>query len=399
MQPTRAPQQRHAVVREEYRRVVLAAITRSGPTTKAELVARTGMSRPTIAALVDELCGERLVAEIGHARPTGGRAAAQFAVNALAAVAIGIDLGATKLAGALADLDGRILVEQVVPTPRAAGAPALAAVVDLARGLVDAAQLEWSAVAQVAVGVPFSVAADGVITNGSNIAGLEGVNVRSYLGERLETGLAVENDVNQAAFGELEQGIGRTVASFAFVAVGTGLGAGIVADGQLLRGTRGAAGELAYLPMIGDRRRTGRGGVQLEAAVTQRGYRGALRAELGAGAASAVSPRSTIGEILDAAGAGDRVAQRVVDDRAAIFADALIALAAIADPEVVVLGGGVGSHPVLVDATARAVDRRSPWPLPVSASLLGPRAGLLGGIGIAVRDARAGLDLPLGPPR
>ena len=353
------------------------------------------MSRPTVATLIDALSDERLVTGIGRAQPTGGRAAVQFGVNPLAAVAIGIDLGATKIAGALADLDGRILVEHIVPTPNRAGVSVLDAVVSLAHLLAAEAEFEWSAVAHVAFGVPFSVAEDGVITNGSNLTGLDGINLMETLRGLLDVPMTIDNDVNQAALGELRSGLGRETRSFVFVAVGTGLGAGIVVDGRLLRGTRGAAGELAYMPMIGESRRRRRG-TPLEAAVTQRGYRDALRRELEAAPDTKLTAKSSVPDVLDAAGSGDPVAQRIVADRASILADTIIALSAVVDPQLIVLGGGIGSHPILVSATAHAVSRLAPWPLPVVASALGPRAGLLGGLALAVAEARSSLGLSSG---
>ena len=149
----------------------------------------------------------------------------------------------------------------------------------------------------------------------------------------------VENDVDAAAVAERDHGHGRDVSTFAFVSVGTGIGMGLILDGKLHRGAHGAAGEIAFLPLADgqldprDARRRG----ALESAASSAAV---VRAARQAGARFR-SARS----VFAAAAEGDARAREVVAGEAAIVARALAAIVAVVDPELIVLGGGIGRAP------------------------------------------------------
>jgi predicted NBD/HSP70 family sugar kinase len=178
--------------------------------------------------------------------------------------------------------------------------------------------------------------------------------------------LMIENDVDAAALAEQTHGHGRMVDSFAFVSVGTGIGLGLVLDGKLRRGVHGAAGEIAYLPLEGgdvdqdDVRR--RGG--LEAAASAAGIVAAARR---AGLARAASAR----HVFEAAKRGDARARAVVAAEALLLARAICSIVAITDPDLVVLGGGIGQADGLVDAVRVELDRIAPVPTELRVSALG----------------------------
>ncbi len=178
--------------------------------------------------------------------------------------------------------------------------------------------------------------------------------------------LMIENDVDAAALAERAHGHGRDVDSFAFVSVGTGVGMGLVLDGKLRRGAHGAAGEIAYLPLetadadAADVRR--RGG--LEAAASAAGIVHAARQ---AGMSRATSAR----QVFQAAARGDARAQRVVLAEAVHIARAICSIVAMIDPDLVVLGGGIGKAAGLVDAVRTELDRLAPVPTEVRVTALG----------------------------
>ena len=151
----------------------------------------------------------------------------------------------------------------------------------------------------------------------------------------------VENDIDAAAVAEREHGHGRDVATFAFVSIGTGIGMGLVIDGRLHRGVHGVAGEIAFMPIsegpgvaAEDVRRRG----ALEAAGSASAV---VRAARRAGMRGPVSAR----RVFQAAAAGDERAAAVVSAEAQLVAKAICAIITVVDPELVVLGGGIGQAP------------------------------------------------------
>ena len=192
------------------------------------------------------------------------------------------------------------------------------------------------------------------------------VRLREVFGQAL----VVENDVDAAALAERAHGHGREVDSFAFVHVGTGIGMGLVIGDQLFRGAHGVAGEIAYMPMTGghggdaaDARKRG----ALEAAASAPAV---VRAARRAGMRGQVSAR----RVFTAAARGDERAAAVVAEEAALVARLLCAVVTIVDPELIVLGGGVGQAPGFAEAVTAELRPIAPVMPDVRVSALGTDA-------------------------
>jgi predicted NBD/HSP70 family sugar kinase len=167
-----------------------------------------------------------------------------------------------------------------------------------------------------------------------------------------------------------------------FIAIGAGIGMGIIIDDELVRGAHGAAGEIGYLPLAGDpfdpRHR----------------LHGGLEDEIGA-AAIVAAWRETDGpapasaeEVFERARAGDRAAGRIVDHVARHLGVAIATICAVIDPELVVLGGGIGCNALLIAPVRAAAAALFPLTVRVETSMLGEKAALQGAIAIALREAR-----------
>jgi predicted NBD/HSP70 family sugar kinase len=183
--------------------------------------------------------------------------------------------------------------------------------------------------------------------------------------------------------------VAKGCSTFAVLALGTGVGLGLVVGGELVTGSRGAAGEIAYLPLGRDphtpeARRRG----ALELATSGSGIRALLAAELDGAAdgSTVLTKESSAREVFDVA-VSDPVAQAVVARHAETVALAILTVAAIIDPEVVVLAGGIGSNPILLPHVRRALHEVAPFPIRVEASSLGTRAGIVGALALARRVA------------
>jgi predicted NBD/HSP70 family sugar kinase len=316
--------------------------------------------------------------EDGQVQGSVGRSAVTYALRPDAAFVLGIDLGGTKLHIALADLQGEIVAEAVEPTAQDGGAAVVAQIGRMADALTARAGVSQERLRGAVMGSPGMVdPASGAIVIAPNIAGLDTLDVRSALRARLGVDVAIENDVNLAAIGEHWRGNSREVRSFAFIAVGTGIGMGIFADGHLIRGARGAAGEIAYLPLGGDPYDAR--GLRLGTLETSAASAGIAARYAGLGG----EPGATVREIFDALG-NDEAARLTLDEVGRVIATAILAVHSVLDPEIIIMGGSIGARPELKQRIEAHLLRCMRQPVRIELSALGTRATLLGAIGGAI---------------
>lgn len=380
---------RHALVRQLNEQAVLDAIFRHGPVSRVDVARLTGLSKPTVSGLVAHLERAGLVRANGRSRSGVGRAAVLYEIEPLAGVVVGIDLGGSKVRGALADLHGEILAERVERTTRRGGRAVLDQVGALARGLATEAGIPWRSVRQLVLACPgvYDAWADR-LSLAFNLPGIDRIPVARTLRDSLGVRVTIDNDVTVAAMGERWRGLGTTVEHFVFAAVGTGVGLGIVLGGEPWRGAHGAAGEIAYLPVGGDpaavaNRRRG----TLEEAASASGIRRSW-SQLVTSHGGQRSRRAPIARIFQAAADGDPVALAAVDREARLLAEAILAVVAVLDPELVVLGGGIGSNPVLLEPVRRHAAQLLPTTVPIERSALGERAAVFGAVHMGLRALR-----------
>src|SRR5581483_607506 len=160
------------------------------------------------------------------------------------------DLGGTKLAAALADAQGRIVAELTEPTDQRGAAYVAEQIAACAVKLAQTVGIEVTRAYPVMVGIPGAIdPRTGRVSLTPNIPGLEDFDVLGYLRDRFGPDVAIENDVNLAMLGEHAVGCASRCRNAAFLALGTGTGLGLLIDNKLFRGARGAAGEIADLPI------------------------------------------------------------------------------------------------------------------------------------------------------
>jgi predicted NBD/HSP70 family sugar kinase len=338
---------------------VLAEIRRAAPISRAEIARRTGISKPTVSLALQTLLDAGLVRETGPRPDRPHYGAVYYALRTEAALVAGFDLGARFLRGAVCDLGGAVRARHDVATP-----PALDGFATLRDALV--AGLPRDRLVQAVVAVPAVVSDDGAsLSLAAEVPALASGDVRSELEQRLELPVTLENDVNLAALGEQWRGVAHGVDDFAFLSIGTGLGAAVVLDGKLRRGRHGAAGELD-----------------------------AFRAERVddvdpcAPALAAYAGTDDLRALFAAARAGDAAARAVADEAARRIALHVVPLAATLDVPLVVLGGGIGSNGDLLLGRIRAL--LAEWlayPPRVECSSLGDAAVLTGALAAGLATA------------
>jgi predicted NBD/HSP70 family sugar kinase len=382
-------------------RTVLETIRSAAPISRAEISRRVGISKPTVSLALRSLLEAELVREAGGDERRGRYGATLFEAVPEARLVLGLDMGARFLRGAICDLHGDIRARQDVETAGADALDLLDAAVELRRQLIDASELPSDSLDGAVIGVPGVVDPDGgVIRLAANIPGLEGLAIGRELGGRLGMTVSVQNDINLAAVGERWRGVGRGVEDFAFVSVGTGLGAGLIVGGELVAGHRGAAGEIDFA--LGEDERNDPCAAALSAfaaeAAASGGPDGAQPDAAQPDAVQPVADRSGVGTMLEppyavpaifgAARAGDPLAEEVVAEAARRIAVQVAPISAVLAVELIVLGGGVGANGDLLLAPIRAdLARRLPFPPRVEVSMLGDAAVLTGALAVGLTTA------------
>lgn len=297
---------------------------------------------------------------------------------------IGLDLGGTKLRGAIGNAAGDILVEFDEPTANDAKDATLSQMADMARSLAARAGIPLETVEHVAVGVPGIVGPDGGVALSPNVSFDRNTPLAATLSRMLGVATSVDNDGNLSAFGEYTAGRGRDrgTHSLAFLAIGTGIGMGLIVDGHLLHGNSGGAGEIALLPFGADPFSSARRhpGGAYEASVGSDGIRRAY--------AQASGTDLEVREIFDRAQAGDAAATTVIADVTRNIALGVATVIALLDPGVVVVGGGIGARPGFAEAIGALTAQLVSTPCAVVPSALGDRAGVVGAVRFACREAR-----------
>ncbi|MBC2771567.1 ROK family protein [Rhizobium sp. AQ_MP] len=296
------------------------------------------------------------------------------------AAVVGIDLGGTKILAGIADLEGKVLATLREETAHGPGAPVLDQMAALVGNLAIKAGLDVASVCRVVIGVPSAVSPKtGLASLSPNLALPEDRPLAELMSDRLRLPVDVENDVNLAAFGEAVAGAGRGLDNVAFLSFGTGVGLGLVVDGRMLRGAFGRAGEIAYLPTGSDVHRR-----------APRSENGLFEDEVGT--RGVVSRNPDIGgvrELFERAEAGDATAREAIDDLARRGSVGLASVHALIDPEVTVIGGGIGSQPWFFERIRHHLAPLLPFDCHLEPSRHGAEAGMLGAVLNAVhRETR-----------
>ncbi len=216
--------------------------------TRAELVALTGLARSTVAQRMDALLAQRLVIPAGASASTGGRPPKTFAFNRNAGVVLAADLGATHSRVAVTDLAGDVTVETRADIPIADGPePVMSWLEETFDALLAEIEQSHADVRGIGVGIPGPVEfATGTPVAPPIMPGWDGYGVATRLRERYGATVLVDNDVNIMALGEY-WARWRDTAHLLFVKVGTGIGCGVITDGRIHRGAQGAAGDIGHI--------------------------------------------------------------------------------------------------------------------------------------------------------
>lgn len=372
-------------------RELLRLLRRHSPCSRADLVRASGLTAPTVSAGIAALHRRGLVEFIGSGSSNGGRPPRMVQFNARHGFVFGVDIGGTNVRAELADLNG----SSVGRWSALLGADRSPAVITDIISKGTAHLLQQHAVSPkrilgLAVGAPGITDVNaGIVRAAPNLTGWDNVPLRQMCEQKTGMRTVVENDVNLAALGESWRGTAEGERNFIFIAIGSGLGGGIVVDGKLHRGVDWSAGELGYLLVPG-----------LSRQPLDMNTLGALENEIGGVAierewqqmsrgaeASQSSLRAT--EVFDRALTKDVQAIQMLNHVAELLSLAIINVSVVLNMSLVVLGGSVGCHPALVEAVQKSLDAHHFSKPGVVVSSLGVDAQLYGAIWLALQSAEA----------
>lgn len=353
-------------------------LLRAEPRTRAQLVAITGQARSTIAARLDTLSDLGLIGQIGERSAVMGRPAASFFFRPDSGAVLAIDIGASHVRVALTDLSVHVLAERHLALSVDRGPEVvLSRVVEVCWELIVEAGIEANRLKGIGIGVPGPVThSTGRPSSPPIMPGWDGFDIVQRLRTAFAVPVYVENDANIMALGEHAHAW-KDVADLLYVKFATGVGLGIILDGQIRRGAQGSAGDIGHVRVPGG-----------PPNLCHCGGTGCLEAVIGVPAlldqlAKAGLTATSGADLVALVRSGDKTAIQVMRDAGRTAGEVLAGVVSLLNPSVIAVGGILAqAHEQLIAGIRESVYAKS-LPLAtqnllITASIAGPRAGIIG---------------------
>ncbi len=379
---------------------IVLALRKHSQLSRTDIAEITGYSRAKITGVVARMVEQGILHEVGEGASTGGRRPRLLKFNRDFGYFVGVDMGATSLHIALADFNGDILSQNTEPIDVRDGPDVVLGAVDqIITRLLEQHNIPGSKLYGIGIDVPGPVDFNaGVLIVPPIMPGWEAYPIREYFRNSYPSAvITVDNDVNVMALGELRAGAGVDVDNFILVKIGTGIGSGIVARGEIYRGSSGCAGDIGHI--TADRNgpvcHCGNiGCLEAMAAGPPIAMRAMNAANAGKSSILSTMMDKNAGQLRAehvgmAAQEGDPAASEIIQDSGRMVGEVLAGLVNFFNPSLILISGGV-SHlgDQLLVAIRRAVLHRS---LPLSTrhlridfSPMDDAAGITGAISLAL---------------
>jgi glucokinase len=362
---------------------ILELIRHDGPISRSQIAARLHLSLPAVRRFTDDLSVSGWIYDVEGKALSGGRKYTRLGFSGSDHLVVGIDLGGTKIYGALVDFDGKILYEMNYEHHQSQAEESLGVVCHVIDELLGVAAQGDVPVHGIGIGVPgITIPETGVVSLAPALD-WQGFPLRQRLNERYPYTVIVENDVNLAALGEAWFGRkDRVEKSLVLIAIGTGIGAGVIINGSIYAGTHNMAGEIGYLLL--DRNHLGHeypGFGAFEQVASGTGIadraRGIFSDQIDSKAKDAVNAEF----VFASARRHEKWAETVLADTIDYLAQAVAAVTLLYDPEVILLGGGVSrSADLLIEPILKRLKGTIPILPTLRVSQLGFRGAVLGAV-------------------
>ncbi|WP_154605083.1 ROK family transcriptional regulator [Arthrobacter sp. AQ5-05] len=319
-------------LRHRNQRRLTEQLLKGGPATQADLARSTGLSTATVSNIVKSMAAADLVTLTPVT--SSGRRAMSVRYNGDGAIAAGIDFGRTHVRVVLANTGYHVVAEKEIPLPMGhRAAEGIAAAADLLEKLMAEATVSRAQLIGAGAGIPGPIDnRNGKVIRGAILPEWVGINLHRELEDALKMPVFVDNDANLGALAQLTWGDQGGVRNLVFVKIGSGIGAGIVLNGELFHGSFGVTGEIGHVT------------IDEHGTICRCGNRGCL--ETVSSTAVMVEQLSrgrkvpiSTADILSQAAAGDPATLRIIDDAGTAVGRALANVANLISPSVIVIGG------------------------------------------------------------
>jgi glucokinase len=360
------------IMKKINRSLILDTVRSHQPISRAQIAQKLKLSRSTVSSIVEDLLVKKLVVELGYGNSTseGGRRGLELGFNPKSAYGIGVDIGGTKILVVITDLDGCIELKERFQTTSD-----MKEIVEMIKQSIQKAGLSENDIIAMGVGVPGFTSKEGIVVDAPALKWTN-VDLKSSLREHFRFPIFINNDVNCAALGERWLGSGKNSNDLFFIAIGTGVGSAIVANGELVQGYDRKAGEIGYNISENDIN---------EGKENHLGEFGVFENKVSGSAL--VKYRSSPDQLFIEYANGDKAASEIIENFILQLSITITNVVHLLNPEIVLIGGGVSeSMGVVIDKIQQTVDRLTPIKTKIELATLGGDAGGLGAIAFAFKE-------------
>ena len=376
---------------------ILRTIREQGPLSRAKIAKALQLNPSTVTRIVDGLIKEGLVieGEAWESSARGGRRAVPLEFNYKASLIVGVDLRGTTMVGALADLEGNILRRSTIHSKPGDSDGNLERLAVLIGDLIETPRSREQKIRGIGIGAPaITLSQEGIVTWAPAL-GWRNLPLKKLVEERFGIPTFIENDINLAALGESWRGAGQEVSNLVCISIGTGIGAGIIIDGELYRGATEAAGEVGYLvPSESHLGRTydqfgcleslaaGPGIARRAVQAIRQGTKTAIL-DLASGDEGAIAAE----HVFEAARQGDSLAQEIMAETVKYLSIAVSSVASILNPEMIIIDGAMArSGDLLLEPIKEMIGGVVPVMPQLVLSQLDDDPVVMGAIALALRS-------------
>ncbi|WP_419410275.1 ROK family transcriptional regulator [Primorskyibacter sp. 2E107] len=323
--------------RSHNRRMVLGQVRNAGKMGRAEIARAAGLSIQAVSNITSDLLDDGLIVEKGRVASGRGHPPVQYALNPGGAFALGVEIRPDAIFAAVLNLCGETMASERRSLPATDRDTVTRALLSLRKDIMVRASIEPQRLLGAGIVMPGPFGSTGLSGSVSDLPGWDGIAPRSWFADHLAIPVLVENDANASAMAERFNGVAQNLESFAYIYFGRGLGLGVIANGRLLTGAFGNAGEIGHIPVP-----SGGRSVPLENVVSRFSVQRALE-ERGVTASSTE-------DLADLYAARHPVLMAWLDTATEPLAAAITTLENLFDPETVILGGAM-PQPILEHLT------------------------------------------------
>lgn len=364
------------------RSAILNLIRTQGPISRSKIASALQVSLPTVMRIVEDLIAEDLVRLTGKKETSGGRKRPLLEFNAHGHLVIGVDMGASSLHGALVDLAGNIIAERTISDHHLVGLAVYDRLVELITDLFNESRHVDGNLLGIGVAAPGITYYEEGIVQWAPSLDWRNFPLKQQLQNTFNLPVILDNDVNLSALGEMWFGAGQELNNLVLIILGQGIGAGVIIDGRIYRGTHLTAGEIGFLIPNKDalaERWEGVGATESIAGIP--GILTRAKSALADIEPSFVNPSLSIKDVFKAHHDGEPWAVSVVEETIDLLTQVIAAVSLCYDPDVIVLSGEMAKFSsALINPILQRIEGRIPIQPRLVTSSLGTHGAILGAV-------------------